>query len=683
MKSGFPLALFLVATIFLMILPVPSWLVDVGLAGSFALAVLIFTVVVFVEKPLDFSGFPTAIVACLMLRLALNVSSTKLIIQQGHTGSDAAGTVIAAFSSYVMSGSVLLGVVIFLIFLVVNFVVINKGASRMAEVGARFALDAMPGKQLAIDSDLSNGVIDHDQAVSRRKEHQDEAAFYGSLDGTSKFVKGDAIAGLLISLINISVGVLVGLLVHGLSFEKALETYAILTVGDGLVSQIPAIIVSISTAILLARGGLIGTAGGVIFRELSRFPRALLFAGTAMLLFAFLPGLPFLPFFLGGATLSFLGVKLVRSSQETVEPSEPVDVSSSSVETMSQVLELDSIHVEFSSDLVDLVLDPGTGLDQRIDNMRTHLARSFGIIVPEIRLTDNVLLEAGTYVCRVQGTEVARDTLFREHVLNLQPYPEAIEVESVEIYEPVYGANARWVPDRYVEELAMAGGTIITPMEVLATHLLEIIKDNFSRLLTVRSVRRLIDERRRHPDASKADEYSRIFDEYIPDKVPIDCLHAVLRLLLDERVSIRNIELIIEAIGEVRPHTVSPDMICEHVRQRLGFQIVSELKREDGSIPLLQLADEWEDTFQNYQVEGDRGVNVALPPDLFTHLTSQLTGKLSDAENITVKTAIICNSRRRRFLRTVLKAKGLKNPVLSYEELGVDARPVIVGIIAS
>jgi flagellar biosynthesis protein FlhA len=278
---------------------------------------------------------------------------------------------------------------------------------------------------------------------------------------------------------------------------------------------------------------------------------------------------------------------------------------------------------------------------------------------------------------------VARDTLLKDHVLNLQPYPEMNVVGSVETYEPVYGAQARWVPDRYVEELAISGGTVITPMEVLATHLLEIIKRNFSKLLTVRSVRRLLDERRGHPDATKAEEYNRLFDEYIPDKVPIDCLHSVLRLLLDERVSIRNIELIIEAVGEIRPHTASADMICEHVRQRLGFQIVSELKREDGSIPLLQLADEWEDTFQSYQVEGDRGLNVALPPDLFSRLTSQVAEKLEDVESDQSGTAIICNSRRRRFLRTVLRAKGLSNPVLSYEELGVDARPIILGTIGS
>ena len=673
------------AVIVMMVLPVPSWVLDVGLAASFALAILIFTITLFIERPLDFSAFPTILLTSLMLRLSLNVSSTKLIIGQGHTGTDAAGNVIEGFAQFIMGGSVFLGIVVFCVLLIVNFMVITKGAARMAEVGARFALDGMPGKQLAIDSDMSAGAITHQQAKERREREQQETTFFGSLDGASKFVKGDAVAGLLITLLNLIAGLIMGVVVHGMPISSAFETYAILTVGDGLVSQIPAVVISIASALLLARGGTHGAADLAVFSQLGKHPAALATVAVLMGLFALVPGLPFTPFMLGGVGLGIAAYLMgKRTTDQTEQLDQENDHSAQPTErTMGDILELDDIHVEFAPDLVAMVLDPGTGLDARIINMRTHIATTFGIILPEIRLTDNLGLPNGSYILRLQGVEQARATIFPDRVLALTSGNGPKFVGGMDTTEPVYGSPAQWIDQADQETAALDGITIVMPTEILATHLLEIIKQNFSRLLTLKSLRRVLKEMTTVSDHSRAEANKNLLDELIPDRGPIDILHGVLRLLLDEQVSIRNLPLILEAIAEARGQNALPESICEHVRQRLGFQLIADLRRADGTIPLIQLAPEWEDTFTNYQLDSDRGLDIALPPDLFNLLADNVAQKLSSASDDGIHAAIITNTRRRRFLRTVLKAKGINNPVLSFEEIGVDVRPSLVGVVAA
>ncbi|MFC7702603.1 flagellar biosynthesis protein FlhA [Plastorhodobacter daqingensis] len=679
------LALALMAVIVMMILPVPAWVLDVGLATSFALAILIFTVTLFIERPLDFSAFPTILLASLMLRLSLNVSSTKLIIGQGHTGTHAAGEVIQGFAMFIMGGSVFLGVVVFCVLLIVNFVVITKGAGRMAEVGARFALDGMPGKQLAIDSDMSAGAIDHQEAKARREREQAETTFFGSLDGASKFVKGDAVAGLLITLLNIVMGLIIGTVMHGMPIGRAFETYAILTVGDGLVSQIPAVIISIASALLLARGGATGATDRALFAQLGRYPAALGTVALLMGLFALVPGLPFLPFVTGALGLAAAAwhvhqrdkarAAALVSEQPKPEPREP---------SMGDMLDLDDIHVEFAPNLVSMVLDPATGLDARIANMRSHVATVYGLILPEMRLTDDPSLPPGTYRIRIQGVEQARDQLFPDKVLALISGPDELMPSGDDVREPVYGAPARWLDTGLQEEAALSGATVVNPAEVLATHLLEVIKRNFARLLTLKGLRRLLDEFTNLSDPARAEANRRILEELVPEKVPVDMLLAVLKLLLDERVSIRNLPLILEAIAEVRTNHSTPEAICEHVRQRLGFQLVAEMRREDGTIPLIQLAPEWENTFAAHQIDGERGqTDVALPPAEFNRLANALSDKLAKSGEAGVNAAIVTSMRRRRFLRTVLSARGLNAPVLSFEEIGLEARPALVGMVAA
>ncbi len=676
------LALALMGIIAMMVLPVPAILLDIGLALSFALAILIFTVTLFIERPLDFSSFPMILLATLMLRLALNISSTKLIISQGHTGTAAAGEVIEGFAMFIMSGSIVIGLVIFVVLLIVNFIVITKGAGRMAEVGARFALDAMPGKQLAIDSDMNAGAIGHAEAKARRERDQAETTFFGSLDGVSKFVKGDAVAGLLITLLNLVAGPAVGIVMHGMPFASAMETYAILTVGDGLVSQIPAVIISIAAAILLSRTGAKGSADGEMLGQLARYPAALLTVAALMALFAMMPGLPMWPFLGCALILALVALRSSRQARGAAAAAAPAAAAAASpARPIGDTLDLDDIHVEFAPDLVNMVLDPATGLDMRIANMRLHVAATYGLVLPEIRLTDDRLLRPGAYRIRIQGVEQARDRLLPGRVLALAGADPGALPDGEDVREPVYGAPARWLPAAAQEAAALTGATVVGPTEVLATHLLEVIRRNLGRLLTLKMLRRQLAELAGLTDAARAEANRRLIDELVPDKVPVDLLLGVLRLLLDERVSIRNLPLILESLAELRG-TAGAEAACEHVRRRLGFQLVADLRREDGTIPLLQLAPEWEEAFTLHQIDAGHGpADVALPPEAFNRLAQGIGERLARSAERGIFPALVTTGRRRRFLRTVMGAKGIAAPVLSVEELGLDARPAIVGIV--
>ena len=405
-----------------------------------------------------------------------------------------------------------------------------------------------------------------------------------------------------------------------------------------------------------------------------------------MALFALVPGLPFFPFISGATILGVCAVVVHRAdkmrSQEKSRASQTQVQNAQKPASLGDMLDLDDVHVEFSPDLVSMVLDPATGLDARIVNMRSHVARTFGLIIPEIRLTDDPSLPPGAYVIRVHGVEQARDTLLPEHVLALIMDDASGVPSGADVSEPVYGAPARWIPAAQQEAAALNGTTIVSPTEVLATHLLEIVKQNFARLLTMTSLRRLLAELVNLSDTDRAEANRRLIAELVPDKVPVDMLLSVLRLLLDEAVSIRNLPLILEAIAEVRGTHPSPEAICEHVRLRLGFQLVAEMRRPDGTLPRGQGAPEWEEVVRTDQMENDRGApDIALPPDDFNRLASGVSDKLARASETGAFPALITSAARRRFMRTVLRAKGVSNPVLSFDEVGMDARPAIVGLV--
>ncbi len=659
---------------------------DIGLSVSFALAILIFTVTLFIERPLDFSAFPTILLASLMLRLSLNVSSTKLIIGEGHSGPGAAGGVIEGFAMFIMGGSVYLGLVVFAVLLIVNFMVITKGAGRMAEVGARFALDGMPGKQLAIDSDVAAGAITHQEAKERRRIEQEETTFFGSLDGAAKFVKGDAVAGLLITALNLIVGLAMGIGVHGMSVSAAVETYSVLTVGDGLVSQIPSVITSIAAALLLSKGGVAGSADRALLHQLGGYPGALGTVAGLMALFALMPGLPFVPFMLGAALLAGAAVIAARLAAARADaeidaaPPEPGEHGGAPQRrSLGDLLDIDEIHVRFAPDLIGAVLDPAAGLEKRIVNMRRHVATEFGFVMPEVRLTDDPMVPHGHYAIHIQGIEVARAVLRPGHVLVLTREELPLDLPGEDVAEPVYGAPARWIPRALQEEAATLGLPVIAPGEVIATHLLETVKVNFGRLFTRRALQSLLNEFTRPSDPARAEANRRLLDEFVPDKVPHDLLQTVLRLMLEERVSVRNLPLILEAAAEGRGAGLPAEQIVEHARRRIAFHIVARLCDAQGKLPLVQLGAQWETLFAEHEHDDNGRPDVVLPPDEFNRLGRSVAGLVGAAARDGIYPAIATSARRRRFLREVLDAKGIQNPVLAFEEIGNRTRLALFG----
>lgn len=676
------LAIGLMVIILVMVLPMPAWVLDIGLTLSFALAILIFTTVIFVEKPLDFSSFPSILLASLVLRLALNVSSTKLIIGEGHTGTNAAGGVIEGFAMFIMGGNLFVGLVVFGVLVIVNFMVITKGAGRMAEVGARFALDAMPGKQLAIDSDLAVGAITHEEAKMRRQREQEEAGFLGSLDGASKFVKGDAIAGLLITALNLLAGIGFGVMAHDLTMVQALNNYSVLTVGDGLVSQIPAVIVSVAAALLLSKGRDEGAIDRALGKQLAGNATTLYIVAGILAVFAVLPGLPFLPFIggaIGFAVTAWL-IKKQADEKAAAEAEKPADSEPKSLK-IGDSIHSDEIHLEVAPDLVSLVLVGENGFESRIDRIRRYIAEEYGFVLPPIRMTDNPTLKKNEYRMRIQGVRVDSGMLRPGSVLALMEENQLPHLAGENVREPVYKAAARWLPSSKKQELAAAGIPTVEPIEVLATHTLEIIQSNFSLVFTRMVMIETLDALTNISDTDRANANRRFLDEYIPGKVSPEILLSVMRLLLTERVPVRNLFLIIETVAEAKPQGLPLPRIVELVRQRLAFQIVDRLQDDQGRLPLIQLSTAWEQKFAEYEVQGEGGSSdIALPPEVFGELINSVQAKLNEVAQKGIVAAIATSSRRRRFLQTVLASKGIRNAVVAYEEINAKARPYIIGV---
>ena len=676
------LAIGLMAIILVMVLPMPAWVLDVGLTLSFALSILIFTTVIFVEKPLDFSSFPSILLASLVLRLALNVSSTKLIIGEGHTGTDAAGGVIEGFAMFIMGGNLFVGLVVFGVLVIVNFMVITKGAGRMAEVGARFALDAMPGKQLAIDSDLAVGAITHEEAKMRRQREQEEAGFLGSLDGASKFVKGDAIAGLLITALNLVAGIGFGVVAHQLSIVEALNNYSILTVGDGLVSQIPAVIVSVAAALLLSKGREEGAIDRALGLQLAGNSTALYIVAGILAVFGVLPGLPAIPFLAGAAGFAAVAYFTKKAADEkaAAEVVKPEDTAPKVVKIGDSIY-ADEIHLEVAPDLVNMVLVGENGFESRIDKIRRYIAEEYGFVLPPIRMTDNPTLKKNEYRIRIQGVRVDSGFLRPGQVLALIEENQLPHLAGEKVREPVYKAAARWLPSARKQELAAAAVPVVEPIEVLATHMLEVIQSNFSLVFTRMVMMETLDSLTAISDVDRAGANKRFLDEYIPGKVTPEILLSVLRMLLTERVPIRNLFLIIETVAEAKPQSLPLPRVIELVRQRLAFQIVDRLQDDQGRLPLIQLSTSWEQKFAEYEVTNESGgSDIALPPEVFGELINSVQAKLNETAQKGIVAAVATSSRRRRFLQTVLASKGIRNAVVAYEEINSKSKPYIIGV---
>jgi flagellar biosynthesis protein FlhA len=519
MRGDIALALGVVCILVVLILPMPAWMLDLSLAISITLSVLILMTVLFISRPLDFSSFPTVLLIATMLRLSLNLASTRLILAKGHEGPNAAGSVIEAFGNFVMSGNFVIGIIVFGILVIVNFIVITKGSGRIAEVSARFSLDAMPGKQMAIDADLSAGLIDETDARTRRKELEDESNFYGAMDGAAKFVRGDAVAGILITFINIVGGIIIGVAQKDLSLADAGATYTALTVGDGLVTQIPAIIVSTAAGLLASKAAVDGSADQAIFGQLGGYPRALGLSAVLMLALALLPGVPFLPFVTLSAVsggLAWMSTKrqAARVEAEAQAVADAAAPAKSAEEPIANALQIDFVRLELGYGLLSLINDQeGQRITDQIKALRRQLAQDMGFVLPSVRIQDNLQLPPNSYVIRIKEIEAGLGDLRPSMLLVMDPRGDKIGLPGEETVEPTFGLPALWVDQSVREEALFRGYTVVDPQTVITTHLTEVIKDNMSELLSYAETQKLLDELRQ--------EQQKLIGDLIPTQIAL------------------------------------------------------------------------------------------------------------------------------------------------------------------
>ncbi|MDO9426171.1 MAG: flagellar biosynthesis protein FlhA [Methylobacterium sp.] len=667
----------IVAILAILFLPVPAILLDIGLAFSIALSVLILMVALWIKKPLEFSAFPTVLLIATLLRLALGIATTRLILANGQHGVSAAGHVIQGFSQFVMSGDFVIGIVVFLILITVNFLVITKGATRIAEVGARFTLDAIPGKQMAIDADLNAGLIDDKEAQSRRRELEEESAFFGSMDGASKFVRGEAIASLITIAVNVFGGIIIGTTRHGMPLGQAADVFTKLSVGDGLVSQIPALIVSLAAGLLVSKGGTRGTAEQAVLGQLGAYPRALAVAAALMFMFALVPGLPFLPFMVLSGLMAFTAYAIPKkiAAQKAV-----VDAKALAVEDQKQLAARESLSVRESLKTPEIELCLGrqvsaqfatsqSELSHRVAKMRRKFARQYGFVVPEIKLTDSVALPPKSYQILIHGTVAATQDLRPGQLLVVVGEGPVPDVPSDEVREPAFGMKARWVLDSYAAEVRRGGFEPIDGASVLLTHLSEVIRNNLPQLLSYKDMRGLLD--RLDP------EYKRLLDEICPSQISYSGLQAVLKLLLSERVSIRNLHLILEAVAEITPHARRAEQIAEHVRMRIAQQICGDLA-ENGTLAVLRLGGAWDLSFHQSLKRDAKGevVEFDIDPRLVEQFGTEAGEAIRKHMRETRSFALVTAPDVRPYVRMIIERLYPTLAVLSHLEIarGVEIR---------
>ncbi|MHB8766673.1 MAG: flagellar biosynthesis protein FlhA, partial [Deferrisomatales bacterium] len=624
--SGILIAAGVMSIVFLMIIPLPKFLLDVLLAISISISVLIFLLTMYTERPLDFSVFPSMLLIVTLFRLALNVSSTRLILTQGDKGIEGAGKVIAAFGSFVVGGNFVVGVVIFLILVVINFVVITKGATRVAEVSARFTLDSMPGKQMAIDADLNAGLIDEAEARRRRETVSREADFYGAMDGASKFVRGDAIAGLVIAGINILGGLVIGVLQLGIPLAEAARTYTTMTVGDGLVSQMPALIISTAAGILVTRAGSQSTLSVALVSQLGQAPAALGVSSAALLALGLAPGLPFVPFALLSAVLGGLAyppkqhriqesARAEAVARKAAQEAPPVP---EGPEEVTQLLQVDVLELEVGYGLLHLV-DPAQGGDllERIRSIRRQVALELGVVVPPIRIRDNLQLRPSEYVILIKGVEAVRGELREGHLLAMNPGLAEGDVEGIPTREPAFGLDALWIREARREEAQLKGYTVVDLSTVIATHLTELVKRNAYELVGRQETQNLL-------NAVKV-QAPALVDELVPGLLSLGAVQKVIQNLLRERVSVRDLRSILETLADYAPMTKDPELLTEYVRSALRRAITKQYQDADGKLPVVALDHRFEEALSSAVQRTDHGAYLSLDPARAQRLLQSLS----------------------------------------------------------
>jgi len=678
-RSDIMLALGVVTILVVLILPMPTWLLDISLAFSITFSVLILMTALFIQKSLEFNAFPTVLLLATMIRLSLNLASTRLILADGHTGTGAAGRVIEAFGGFVMGGNFIIGIIVFTILVIVNFIVITKGSGRIAEVSARFTLDAMPGKQMAIDADLSTGLIDEDTARERRRELEDESTFFGAMDGASKFVRGDAVAGLLITFINVIAGMIIGVAQMGLTFTEAADTYTRLTVGDGLVTQIPALIVSTAAGLIVTKAGVRGATEKALFSQLGGQPRAMGLSSFLLAALALLPGIPMLPFlFLAGGTglLSYFvnreqekvkTAELARVAEEELEPSKTEE------EPISSALRIDYLRLELGYGLLTLINSPHDGqrLTDQIKALRRQMASDIGFVMPSVRIQDNMQLPANTYVVRVKEIEAGKGDLRPNMLLVMDPRGEEITLPGEKTTEPTFGLPAMWIDEANREEALFRGYTVVDPATIITTHLTEVIKDNMAELLSYAETQKLMDELDK--------EHQKLIGDMIPAQISLGGVQRVLQNLLAERVSVRDLPTILEGISEACGQTRNITMITEHVRARLARQISSMNTNEQGFIPLITLSPEWEQAFAESLVGSGEDRQLSMPPSRLQEFITSLRNVFERQAMMGETPVLLTSPTIRPFVRSIVERFRPMTSVMSQNEVFSKASIKTVG----
>ncbi|MBR1166004.1 MULTISPECIES: flagellar biosynthesis protein FlhA [Bradyrhizobium] len=669
----------IVTMLTILFLPIPPILIDLGLAFSIALSALILMVALWIQRPLDFSAFPTVLLIATILRLALNIATTRLILSRGGEGEQAAGHVVAGFSKFVMGGDFVIGLIIFAILVTVNFVVITKGATRIAEVGARFTLDAIPGKQMAIDADLSAGLIDDKEAQRRRRELEEESAFFGAMDGASKFVRGDAIAALIITAINIFGGIVIGVTHHGLTLSRAADVYTKLSVGDGLVSQMPALIVSLSAGLLVSKGGTRGSAEQAVLRQLGGYPRAVSAAALMMFVLALMPGLPMAPFVLLGGVMAFVGYSLPKrqAARERKEAASKADerAQAEAKESVKEQLKTAEIELALGGHLSVHLLGSRNELAHRVAKIRKKFAKQYGFVIPEIKLTDNLSIDPKSYQIRIHDTRVAHGELRLGEVLVLVDKDGKPDVPGDEVIEPAFGMKALWVTEAFTDEVKRQGCKPVDNLSVLLTHLSEVIRANLAQLLSYKDMRALLD--RLDP------EYKRLVEDLCPSQISYSGLLAILKILLAERVSIRNLHLILEAIAEIAPHVRRSEQVAEHVRTRLAQQICGDLS-DNGVLNVVRLGNRWDLAFHQSLKRDAKGdvVEFDADPRLIEQFATEASAAIRKFTESGTSVVLAVTPEARPYVRMILERVFPTLPILSHVEVARSAEIRALGAIS-
>ncbi len=679
-RGDIAFALGLMTILFVLVFPLPALLLDLALAMSMTFSILILMTALFIQKPLEFSAFPTVLLVATMARLALNVASTRLILGYGHEGTHAAGKVIQAFGQFLMAGNFIIGMIVFAILIIVNFVVITKGSGRIAEVSARFTLDSMPGKQMAIDADLSSGLINEIEAKRRRKELGDESNFFGAMDGSAKFVRGDAIAGLLITFINIIGGIIIGVAQMDMNLGDASRTYTLLTVGDGLVSQIPALIVSTAAGLLVSKAGVEGSADKALFSQLSAYPTALGLSSFLTGLLSILPQMPMLPFFVlsivtGSAAWKISKEKDKKEGEEKQLLRQQELLEKEELKEEPLRVTMDHIKIELGYGLVSLLsTSSGPSLTDQIKNLRSQLVREIGFILPSVRLQDNMHLESNEYIIKIKELEAGRGELRPMHFLIMDPAGQPIRLEGERITEPTFGLPAVWITPSLKIEAETRGYTVVDNATVLTTHLTEIVKDHMGELLSFAEVQKLLDD--------LGDPYKKLLNDIIPSHISVGSIQRVLQNLVSERVSIRDLMGILEAIAEACTFSRNTTIITEHVRLRLMRQITYAHVDHDHMLSVVNLGPTWEQLLTEALVGDGEVKNLALAPSTLQAFISNLKAIFDELMVQGEMPVLLTTAMLRPYVRSILERIRPSTIVMAQSEVYPKVRLKHLGQVA-